>query len=293
MRRKVQLYFYVCFLFTTSFFSQNSQAVDSIIKSINGLQISDSIKVNKFIKLAYGLSNYEFKVSVAYSNEALKISKQNNYVKGVISAYNGLADAYWYHSDYDKAQQYYFKAYRISDSIHDQKGIAYSLYNIGWILCNQQLNFNEDKYLYRSLAIYQKLNEPAGLLKIYNAMGSYFSIKFEKTNEQCFSDSSILYFNKAIEMTKKTNTTSDLGRIYGNLGDLFHQKKDYLSANFYNEKSIVMHYKVQDTMSVMYCKVVMGLCDLETGKYKEAIKSLNTLMISLLATIYLITGKWL
>jgi tetratricopeptide (TPR) repeat protein len=85
-------------------------------------------------------------------------------VRGQNLAYNSLADAYWFHSDYEKAQQYYFKAYRINDSIHDQKEVAFSLYNIGWILCIQQHNYDSDKYLYQSLKFINRLKIPMDFL---------------------------------------------------------------------------------------------------------------------------------
>ena len=115
------------------------------------------------INLSNNLSSSQFKESILYANKALAISLKMNYVRGRSLAYNSLADAYWFHSDYDKAQQCYFKAYRLSDSIHDQRAIAFSLYNIGWILCIQQHNYQSDKYLYQSLQIYQSLKDTFGL----------------------------------------------------------------------------------------------------------------------------------
>ena len=112
------------------------------------------------------------------------LSSKLNYLRGKSNAYNSLADAYWFHSDYNKAQEYYFKSYRINDSIHDQKAIAFSLYNIGWILCIQQHNYTSDKYLYQSLAIYSSLRDTIGLLKIYNALASYYVDRYQNKKSE-------------------------------------------------------------------------------------------------------------
>jgi len=265
------LYFFLFFSFHFILSAQNLKNIKVLKSEIAGLQDTDTLKVKKLISLSYNLSNNAFKDAISYANEALELSKKLNYTKGMATSYNCIADAYWFHSDYDKAQQNYFKAYRINDSIHNEKGIAFSLYNIGWILCIQQHNYKEDKYLYKSLALFEKCRDTSGLMKIYNAMASYYADRnLEHGNKQYF-DSALIYFNKGIDAAKKAGLFSELGRIYGNLGDLFYVEKDYRSANFYNEKSLLIHQKINDSSSIIICNLNMGLCNLELGKTADAI----------------------
>ena len=119
------------FLISSFFlFSQKEKKINEL-KSEIATSKNDTDRIIGLVNLSNNLSSSQFKDAIAYANEALAISVKNRYVKGQNLAYNSLADAYWFHSDYDKAQHYYFKAYRLSDSIHDEKGIAFSLYNIG------------------------------------------------------------------------------------------------------------------------------------------------------------------
>ncbi len=250
--------------------AQRSSDVDKLRAELSHYTSEDTIRFGKLIDLAYDLSNYGFKESISYATEALQLSRKLNYVRGEVTAYNCMADAYWFHSDYDKAQQHYFKAYRINDSLHDQRGLAFSMYNIGWILCIQQQNYKEDHYLYRSYAIYSSLKDTAGLLKIYNALASYYSGRRRADDKNPYFDSAMAYFNKGIALAKTSGRYGEMGRIYGNLGDLFYSEKDFKSAGFYNEKSIQVHRRVGDSASMMICMLNMGLCDLELGKVKEA-----------------------
>jgi serine phosphatase RsbU (regulator of sigma subunit) len=251
-------------------------------KTVNELKIQiatskdDTTRVLALVSLSKTLVNSEFKDAILYANEALSISLKANYAKGTSLAYNSLADAYWFHSDYDKAQQYYFKAYRISDSLHDQKAIAFSLYNIGWILCIQQHSYKDDIYLYRSLDIYRSLHDTEGLLNIYNAIASYYIDRFhDKKQLRQYFDSSIVYFNKGIELANKSKLYDQLGRIYGNLGDLFYVEKDFKTSKFYNEKSIEIHRKMEDSSSLMIGFVNLGLCEMQTDNVKSAISKFN------------------
>ncbi len=250
--------------------AQRPSDVDKLRAELSHYTSEDTIRFGKLIDLAYYLSNYGFKESISYATEALQLSRKLNYVKGEVAAYNCMADAYWFHSDYDKAQQHYFKAYRINDSLHDQRGLAFSMYNIGWILCIQQQNYKEDHYLYRSYAIYNSLKDTAGLLKIYNALASYYSGRRRADDKNPYFDSAMAYFNKGIALAKISGRYGEMGRIYGNLGDLFYSEKDFKSASFYNEKSMQVHRRVGDSASMMICTLNMGLCELELGKVKEA-----------------------
>lgn len=278
--------------------------------AILNAQNDDTLKVKKLLQLSNKLNTSEFANSINYANEALELSNKLNYVKGKASAFNCIADAYWFHSDYDKAQQFYFKAYKINDSIHDQKAIAFSLYSIGWILCIQQHSYKDDKYLYQSLQIYKSINDTSGLLKIYNAIASYYSDRSHdksKSESKKYFDSSIVYFNKGIECAQKAKWYGDLGRIYGNLGDLFYSRQDYKTAMFYNAKSVEIHQKYQDSSSLNISVFNMGLCEMETGKIKEAIlkfnlvssynirhdiKDVQTLALQALAESYYKLGKF-
>lgn len=231
----------------------------------------DTTKVKRLVNLSNNLSNADFKNAIQYANDALELASKINYVKGKSKAYNSLADAYWFHSDYEKAQQYYFKAYRINDSLHDQKAVAFSLYNIGWILCIQQHNYESDKYLYQSLQIYQSIRDTNGLLSIYNALASYYVDRsINDTITKQYFDSAIVYFNKGINYAKQSKSFTNLGKFYGNMGDLFYQQKDYNSAMYYNTKSLEIHQKIQDSSSIIISLLNIGLCEMQTNHVNEA-----------------------
>ncbi|MBA4239967.1 MAG: hypothetical protein C0448_04540 [Sphingobacteriaceae bacterium] len=275
MFRVKSLYFVVILFLSFFIKAQNIELINRLKKEIANTK-DDSTKVKRLVNLSNNLSSSEFKNAIKYANEALELSIKINYIKGIPKAYNSLADAYWFHSDYEKAQQYYFKAYRINDSINDRKEVAFSLYNIGWILCIQQHNYESDKYLYESLNIYESLKDTNGLLLIYNAVASYYVDRLRNdVNAEKYFDSAIVYFNKGIECARVSKSYDDLGKIYGNLGDLFYQKADYNSAIFYNTKSLEIHQKTQDSSSMIITLLNMGLCEMETNKINEAIEKFN------------------
>ena len=268
------LYFSIFFLISSLIIAQRDKTIEQLKEEI-AVSKEDTVKVKKLINLTLKLSRNEFKNALGYAFDAFSLSRKLNYKRGEIWVYNSIADTYWYHSDYEKAQEYYFKAYRISDSIHDDRAIARSLYNIGWIICIQQHNYAESKYLYDSRKIYESLKDTFGLLSIYGALSSYYVDRYTAENSKPYFDSAINYFNKGIEVTKTANLTQELGTIYGNMGELFYFQNDYKSANYYNNKAFEIKKKSQDSSSMMICLVNMALCDLKANQIKESIPKFN------------------
>lgn len=268
------IYFVVIIFFTQLGIGQELTTIKKLKAAIDTCK-EDTIKVKKLIRLSYKLSNEDFKSSVTYANQALELSQKLKYLKGQIEANNCLADAHWFHSDYDKAQRYYFKSYRISDSIKDNKQIAFSLYNIGWIICIQQHNYKEDHYLYKSLNLYSAAKDSFGLLRIYNALGSYYTDRFNTENKAQYFDSSKTYFLKGITLAQVKDYQQELGMFYGNLGDLYFKAGQFSPALLYQNKSFEMHRVNEDSSSMMISLLNIGLCEIEINKIPEALKKLE------------------
>lgn len=268
------------FIFSINFVfanAQDSRGIEDLRQEI-ALCKEDTTKVKKLISLTLKLSRNDFKNALTTAYDAFTLARKLNYTRGEIRVYNSIADSYWYHADYEKAQEYYFKAYRISDSIHDERAIAHCLYNIGWVVCIQQHNFAEDKYLYKSWEIYERLKDTVGMLRIYGGLSSYYVDRFTVENLKQYFDSAIHYFNKGIYVAKKANLPGDLGTIYGNMGELFYNQNDIESANFYNNSAYEIKKKSGDSSNMMICLVNMALCDIKSHQIKESIPKFNEVL---------------
>lgn len=193
----------------------------------------------------------EFKTALDYATKALDLSEKTNNIRGKVSSYNNIGDAYWYHSDYITAQRFYYKAYKINDSLKDKTGIAESLYNIGWIIVMQQKNVKEIGYLYRSLAIYEELNDKGSIAGMLNTLGQFYLDQYATTKKREHYDSSMLYLNKVIDFCKnnKEFPPGSHENFYGSLATLMGHSGDYASAKFYIEKKIKRDLIIDDSLA--------------------------------------------
>jgi serine phosphatase RsbU (regulator of sigma subunit) len=253
-------------LITYKSIAQTKQELDSL-KHVVATCKNDTNKVNTLLELA---KECDFKESILINKKALDLAVKLNYTKGTTASYNQIGDAYWYHSDYDKAQEYYFKAYKINDATNNQVGLAESLYNIGWVYCVQQHNYSKLHYLFKAQHIFEQLKDTAGLVKIHDAIGTFYY----KTNKNKWTDSALFYFNKGVVYGAKRLNDVNMASIYFHLFEIYYDKKNYTLALELNIKAFAI---VTDSSEITQCLLNNSLCDIELGKPKLAIVALHKL----------------
>jgi len=266
---RFQILIIFSFFLNSVCFGQNKieaeKAYNELIK-----QKDDTSKVNSLIKLSYELNNNDFVNSVKYAKQAIQLSQKLKYNKGIYTSYSALADAYWFHTDYINAQTFYFKSYKYCDSINDKSGIALALYNIGWTLCVQQNSVKDSKYLYRSYQLYKELNDTTGILRVLNALGSYFQKRYTIRQTQNLFDSSFIYYSKGLEIASIKNLKKQIAVYSVNLGDLHIQKKEYIKAYNFTVICKDIYLTLGDSSSYMQCEINLAICNLHLNKVKEA-----------------------
>lgn len=270
----------LCFLFLLLIpflgFSQKKDVKQRYADSVE-FAIDEDKKTEYLLRLAELTQNENFIQSYEYSREAIRLAQKNKNVKVLVRAYDALGDAYWFHTDYSKAQSYYFKSYRINDSLNDRVGIANSSYNIGWIICIQQKKYNEAHYFYKALHTFTDLKDTFGISKVYNALGNMFNDKYAADKQKASFDSALKYYNLGIELQKIMKSNNKLAIFYANIGQLMSLSGDYKSAIYYTEKSQDYFNKSQD--SVGYFLNLANLSGYHT-KIGEADKALEMLHLS-------------
>jgi len=214
----------------------------------------DTLLVQSLIDSTRKYNDFNFKKALYFGDSALKLAKRINQTYGIIKAYGVLGDNYWFHSDYINAQKYYFRCYKLSDSMNYKGGIANSLYNIGWIVCIQQHNYGEIHYLYDANRIYGELRDTSAIKNVFGAIGSCYSDKFKYGKSKNDFDSALKYFNMTIEIGKKNKQWKrSIAVAYDNLGDLFSITSDYKSAVFYTDKALEIMKTLKDSTVIINC----------------------------------------
>ncbi|MFO0356579.1 MAG: SpoIIE family protein phosphatase [Sphingobacteriaceae bacterium] len=232
----------------------------------------DTLHLKDLLRLSNYYIKNDLQASLKYFTESEKLAKKLKRIDYQIDAMNGIADAFWYIAKYDKAFDYYYKAYHLADSINDRSETALSLYNLGWLSCIDQKNYKDIAYLYRSLGLYKDLKDDGGFLDVYNAIGLSYSHKYRDQGQKIDFDSAVYYLKGGIDLARKSKQYRKITVYYSNLGDLFYFIKDYSTAKFYHESSRDQYRLNRDTVSIVSVDYRIALCDFALYKKPESLK---------------------
>jgi serine phosphatase RsbU (regulator of sigma subunit) len=258
--RSCYTFLFICLFFGV--FAQRKERIEKLKQKIASTQGNeDTNRVKDLILLSRLMFKGDNQHSLKYSEEAVKIAAKLKRIDLQMDAWNATADGFWYLAEYDRAFDYYYKAYKLADSIGNKGEIALSLYNLGWLSCIDQKNYKDITYLYRSLQISRDMKDTFGLLRAYNALGDCYSIKYQNEIQATDFDSAVYYLQTALDFARKTKNYRLLNTFFVNLGDLFYFTKDYNTARFYQVNALRSYREVGDSSSVIYVKYKIALCD--------------------------------
>lgn len=261
-------------------------------------------RVDVLNNLSNLLKRSSFEKSITYAEEALRISKEDNYSFGEGNALNNLGFAEYAQNNLDKAEELYHSALTIFRDIKDEKEIARTQNQLGLIhwrrnqfvsafrryreafnlanntgaqeLAAEALNYmgliywkwsdygKAIDYFFRSLKIKETLDDKSEIALTLNNIAFVY-------NEMNQVEQSIVYSNKVLEMTRTLKDNYVLGRVLNNLGVSYFKKKIYDKAAGYQNESLRIKELAGDKSGMAYSYNDLGNIFLAGKKYEEAL----------------------
>ncbi len=258
MKRKgkiINLKFVALFITALQFYnnlsySQNQVQIDSIVKEIGKLP-DDTNKV----KLLYNLSSNYYAINpdtgIKYGLQALNLSEQINWKKGICFANNKIGINYWAKANYSKALLYQFKALDIQKELNDDNIKAMILGNIGLIYGDQDEFEKALENEQQALHIYYQLKDKQGILKnlcnigtLYNSVANY-----PKALEN--------YFN-ALKISEELNDKKNIAINLNNIGDAYQFQHNLPKALEYELKALKNFEELGDKNNLAWTQRNIG-----------------------------------
>lgn len=243
-----QLQATICF---TQTLKSPSRAIDSL-KNILQHPVSDTDKVNTLNRLCVAFFDKNLGDSaMPYCLTAKTISENINYKKGLGSAYNFLANIYYYKGNYSKALENNLAALKIREALGDKKKIADSYNNIGNVYLNMNNTDESLKFHFKALKIREFLKDSAGLSSSYNNIGNCFQKK------QNYSQALKFHF-AALKLKKEQNSPQEIARSLGNIGAVYSDSGNFQKALEYEFESLKLAEEFDDKEGLEIVLVNLG-----------------------------------
>lgn len=227
-------FFFLGFIFIS--FSQicNGQTSSEIDLLKEKLSVSneDTSKVNILIELASETVQIDAAISQQYAKQALKLSQQLNYIKGLAWS------SYWLSvvfkdNEFDFSEKLALQSLSYADTIKDSILIANN-YNTLGNLKNKMLQNEEALVFYnKSLGIYLRHKLDSAAAGIYNNLGIIHS--YTSADSLTF-----YYYQKAVEINKRTKNHLWLAANYTNLSSFLIETGKFDESFEYMQKSMTI-----------------------------------------------------
>jgi len=181
---------------------------------------------------------------LALMEEQAKALKDEEYLS---YTYEGYGNLYRYLGDYPKSLENYIKAIDISEKRGDLHDVSVALNNLSLVYGILGQSDEELKIEKRTLAVIGELNDSANMVLCLSNLSSIYESLHKMDTSQMYCDLAM----KIIQRRGEANLNfKDVASVYGQHANLLSEKKDYLTAVKYYNKSINLSKTNQDIKTV-------------------------------------------
>jgi len=245
------------------------QEADSLIKLVEKTP-GDTNRVNLLLKIADKIYFYKPDISLKYSTDALALSRELGYTKGILSALQVAGEGSRLVGDYPAALKFQLEALEFNRKLKNGNGEAGNLMFIGVIYMGLREYREAISYLLQSNSIRRKLtNSPAVVFAHTNTGIAYIFLNkpdsalyylqlanslnndirhpqlqslINKSIGQVYVNigkmDSALYFSYiALNNSIASNESINIGSIYQQIAEVYETKGKYDSALYYASKA--------------------------------------------------------
>jgi tetratricopeptide (TPR) repeat protein len=202
-----------------------ARSLDSLEQAVRKAK-NDTNRVNMLNDLlrGYVLAN-QYEQAISSGQEAVRLSEQLSFDRGLAHAYNGLGNACREQGNYPKALEYFLLSLSLNEKMKDTTGVGTALGNIGIIYKDQQDFAKAQDYFNRALAIFEKKKDRIRLASVLNNLGILeLAINGSITDPQerfRHYEKARTYYFRALEMDEAMGSKAGIAIRYGNIASIY------------------------------------------------------------------------
>ena len=261
MRKFIVLYFVLFWVFKPHYYLQ---AQSSFIK--------DSITIENLNTQSIELVYSEPKEALKKANQALKLSNQIGFIRGIASSYGRIGIYYDVIGQFDSAIFYYKEALKLHTKIKNKKGIGASYSNLGLTYLNKSDYYN-------ALSHFQSAIKPLEDIKLYLFLGNCYNNIGLLYYEMSSYDKSIFNFQKAISFYDSSDNQVSKANVYSNLSIVYSELKMFDTCIVLEKASIGIYEKHHDLYNIGKSYNNLGLLYSQTGDHLSGIEMVKKAML--------------
>lgn len=234
-------------------------------------QIADSVKIAEaYSDIAYLLQALSSSDEniMEYNLRALSIREKIGDQKGIAYSLNNIGAIYWQWEKYDKAIDYFLKAIPYFEKLNLIEEIAVTTGNIGTYYNKTKDYIKAKSYLSKALLKYRLINHKNGEAKILTELARL-------SNEKGDIQTALELNNEAKLIREKIGDRQGLISNYYNIGNVLYSKGNYKQAEIYLLKSLELANEIGLIHSKIEICQVLSELNVKTKNYQAAFEYLQ------------------
>ena len=260
----VSLILLLLFFCSIGLLSQESSVVDSLLSVLEN-PVEDTNRVNILNSLAEELRKTNPEQANKYAEEALALSSELNYKKGIAGSYFSLGRIYRAQFNLTEARVNYLKSVQVYKELGDHKAVADITNKIGITYGIQGEYEKALDFFNRSKEANEELGEKQKIADCLNNIGNVY--KYLGNYPESFKT-----YNKALEIYEELHDTADIAMCYNHFGILHDYQGDYKQALDYYFESLRMREIVGDIEEIAASYSNIGIVYNYLGEYEQALE---------------------
>ncbi len=209
----------------------------------------------------------ERKLKEAFENyfAILKLCDQDSLSKHKARTLNGLGALYFEQNQFDLAKKFFKQEIALRSTMGDPSKLAGSFINISSVYRKLEQYDSVLYFLDEAGEIAYKSNKPPLLAHYFNSMANHYFTLYRSQSQARFSDSAVVYYNKAIAIWLTKKDLRNVLKPVSNLGYLYQQGKEYKKAivQFYKAEHIADSLHLTDEKVTIYGNIAETCVDMK------------------------------
>lgn len=197
-----------------------------------------------YVGVIYQHYKNQTRTAITYYDKSLKYSLETNDSVQLGYVYNNLGDAFYKIGNVPLAKENTEKSMTIFKNINNQRGIAYSSVNLGFV---NRINHDYRealKYFRNAIELRKTFHDSAGIASATLELGQTF---YEMKEYQ----EAMNYFKKSLDLHTLLNNKNYMAYSYYGMAEVFFQKNEYDSALVYYQNSLELNRQRNNNSAII------------------------------------------
>ena len=242
--------------------------VDSLLQ-VYGSNVHDTVKLETLEILTKYLINNDLDLLPKYCSLGIDLARKLRKPDIEAAFETNLGTRHYFEGNYEKAIEFYIKAYKLNESVNNELGMANALNNIG-IMYKMWKNYPKAlEYLDKANVKYKKLNKEETVYRNRSNVGLiYLEIKeWEKALKS---------FTPIMKYYEEKNNEPELAKAYNNTATAWLGMLNYSEAEKYLKKSYALNVKLNNKNAASVNLYNLAKVQNELGNYYKALQYLDS-----------------